>query len=93
MLSHMGEAGSAAASASRKRMPELYNNVRLLVDVVRVELLDIDAKQAQVRAEPLCTQSRPKKPMSILFSILAETSEYLATRIGSWPYETASRKR
>jgi tuftelin-interacting protein 11 len=37
--------------AARKRMPELYYNVRLLVDVLRVELIELDAKQAKRREQ------------------------------------------
>ena len=37
--------------AARKRMPELYYNVRLLVDLLRVELIELDAKQAKRREQ------------------------------------------
>ena len=39
--------GGNRRGADRQRMPELYYNVRLLLDVVRVELLNVDGKQAE----------------------------------------------
>jgi tuftelin-interacting protein 11 len=44
----------AAGGAARKRMPELYYNVRLLVDLLRVELVELDAKQ-RARRDQLVT--------------------------------------
>lgn len=39
--------GGNRRGGDRQRMPELYYNVRLLLDVVRVELLNVDGKQAE----------------------------------------------
>lgn len=39
------------APTSKRTMPELFYNVRLLVDLLRVELVELDTKQGQRRAQ------------------------------------------
>lgn len=41
--------GPQDGAGARKRMPELYYNARLLVDLLRVELVELDAKQRSRR--------------------------------------------